>query len=198
MVPTILHIVVLIISFMVYFLYANALYRLSRRRGLNGSWMAWFPLLQLWTLGNIADHYRRILSNRESFWRWGLLLLAMARDFLLCYGVIKMCALTVIAALYGIFHWMGTESGEISPTFQSDLTIATVYMILGFVLVVLHRLAKVWALYHVYRSCKPKKALTRALLSLIPLVPAFQLHMLYIHDEGMPQETNTEPAIIET
>ncbi len=193
----VLSFLVLTFSCYSYFAYAGALYRISRRRELDASWMAWLPLFQQWTLGNIADHDGRAGSKRKSFWRWGLLMLAMARDYLLCYSIVQMLSLTVVAALYGVFHWLGAESGEVGPTFQRDLATANICMILGCTLVVLHRLVKAWALYRVYRSCKPEKALRRALLSLIPFMPALQLHKLCAHDEGMPQQADPESLLPE-
>lgn len=202
MVPKIIFVVAVVIAGMIYFIYANALHVISKRRGLKASWLAWFPLLQLWTLGNIADHYQHTVLGKKSYLRFCVPVLTVCRDVLFCYSVVVMMAQVVAGALSGLSNmFVGSpDVGEISSTFRENAVKADICMAVACALIILQRLAKVLSLYRIYRSCKPEKAWIHALCSILPFVPVVHLHLLCIFDEGMPAaeqfaEENVERAI---
>ena len=47
------------------------IFRIARINRLRSAWLAWIPLVNLWTLGCIADHYWKG-KGKKSCLRWGL------------------------------------------------------------------------------------------------------------------------------
>lgn len=180
-----------------HFCAANALYCISKRRQLKASWLAWIPVLQLWTLGNIADHYQRTVQDKKSYLRFCVPVLTVCGGVLFCYSFVIMMALVLAAALGGLSNmFIGSpDVGEVSSALQQDIMETEICMAVACVLIILQRLAKVLSLYRIYRSCKPEKALARALCSVLPCVPVVQLHLLRNCDEGMLAPDVTDESI---
>lgn len=187
----------LLIVIFCHFCAANALYCISKRRQLKASWLAWIPVLQLWTLGNIADHYQRTVPGKKSYLRFCVPVLTICGGALFCYSFVIMMALVVAAALGGLSNMFtgSPDAGEVSSAFQQGILETEICMAVACVLIILQRLVKVLSLYQIYRSCKPEKALVRALCSVLPCVPVVQLHLLRNCDEGMPAPDVTEDFI---
>ena len=49
-----------LISIATYVLTSLALYSIAKRRGIHKPWIAWIPIIQVWTLGCISDQYRQV------------------------------------------------------------------------------------------------------------------------------------------
>lgn len=145
-----------VLSVAIFLLEAYCLFAIAKRRGLPKPWLAWIPVLQLWVLGGISDHYQAD-RGKKRIKRWSLpafsLLSSLAGSFL--SGMVKDLALEFIQT--GAFQmppvaWLLSAGG-----------LALITAALALVLKVLQLLA----LYDLYRSCQPKNASLYLLVSFL-------------------------------
>lgn len=61
-----------------YIVRSASLYKIARRRGLRGAWLAWVPVCCNWVLGSVADQYQYVVKGRIKNRRLPLLLLGAA------------------------------------------------------------------------------------------------------------------------
>ena len=66
---TIIDLITSSISFLLsvgtYVLTALGLYTIAQRRGINKPWLAWIPVVNVWTLGCISDQYRYVVKGEK-------------------------------------------------------------------------------------------------------------------------------------
>lgn len=159
--------------FVCYFVTAISLHTISKCRALAMSWLAWIPIWQNWTLGNIADDFQKNTQGRKTCWRWVLPLLTVARDVLTVIAVLKTLGLAASGLLV-------IGAGYTGTTFyiQSQLQKMEVIGWIVIALFAVQRVCKAGALYSVYRSCGEKTAFSKALCSLLPVAPTVYLRIL--------------------
>ena len=54
-----------LLSVATYVLTALGLYTIAQRRGINKPWLAWIPVVNVWTLGCISDQYRYVVKGEK-------------------------------------------------------------------------------------------------------------------------------------
>lgn len=163
-----------------------ALYQLSDTRGLPLSWGAWMPLLHSWTLGNIADHARKTMDGKRSGFRWLLMSLIVVRNAVVAYTFVLTFVLflaAIFVGVFGIFSGIYDGTSPIAPVEMEQLGLWGWFSV-G--LILLHRGIEIWALYFIYRSCKPKFAPVATVLSLLPMAPAALLFAMRGKKDGLP------------
>lgn len=79
-----------------YVLTAWALYTIAKRRGLSSPWMAWVPLVNVWTLGAVSDQYRLVTKGEKKNKRKWLLGLSIAMCALVMAVLVWACVLIAI------------------------------------------------------------------------------------------------------
>lgn len=123
------------------------MYRIAKRRGLRCPWLAWFPMVNLWMLGYIADHYQRKILGKKSGLRWLL-------------------SLWSVTSL--VFIWSSSGSGTAAETMQYWLS--QLYPLSFFIAVV--GISCVYlALNRLYRSCRPVDCMEYTVLSVLLSFP---------------------------
>ena len=162
--------VCLAMSIACYVLSAKSLYAISKCRKLRMSWMAWIPGWQHWTLGSIADNFRKAEMGKKSGWRWILTLVTVARNWLGMFYVIKMILLSFVSVFLGFIASLSSSAVPEDLKRQWTLLGILYWVVIG--LIILQRILKTWVIYHVYRSCGNKKPIVKTALSIIPGMPA--------------------------
>lgn len=163
---------------------------IAQRRGIKCPWLAWIPIANYWVVGSIADEYNQ-RNGKESKTGRKLLILSIVAE--------------VVSMIYFVFYFtfmLQVESvggtGAIEPSF---LIIVVIFVIISFAyiglsipLLVIYTIA----LYKIFKSTVPDKAVKYLLLSIfIPLAQGFCL--LKCRNEGYPYNEYEEiiPEVIE-
>lgn len=158
-----------------YILTALAIYRISRRRGLNKPWLAWIPVVNCWLLGSLSDQYRYVVKgeNRSKRkWLMTLNILKTVLALLLVILVIVAAGMLILSDAREMIGLMITVLGLVLPF--AAVTIA--FCVIRYM-----------ALYDVYRSLDPDNAVLYLVLSVLfsPTEPFF-LFFNRDKDGGMP------------
>ena len=173
-----------------YVLQALGLYTLAQRRGIRKSWMAWVPVLNLWTLGSLSDQYRYVVRRQFRSRRKWLLGLSAAGCVLGLIGSVlytgsvfsMLFRLPTVETVRDLMYMLQTQ-----PVLMTAAGISCVACGLNLVLAFLR-----WVCLHdVYASCLPeKKALYTLLSVLLPVTVPFLLFACRGKDGGMPPRRN--------
>lgn len=161
---------------------AASLYRIARRRGLRGAWLAWVPVGCNWVIGSVADQYQYVVKGRIRNRRLPLLLLSVAVTVL---GTVISAAgidmlITYIRAMMGNYSMYGPS-------------------LLGFALLavlwagsVAYTVIRCIAVYDLYSSCTKKYNVLYLVLGLVFqfLEPVF-FFICRDKEEGMPPRRET-------
>ena len=198
---TIIDLITSSISFLLsvgtYVLTALGLYTIAQRRGINKPWLAWIPVVNVWTLGCISDQYRYVVKGEVKNKRKTLLGLNIASVVLSIVMVIVVIVQVVSAAMDIGMAGYASEQEVFGVLGKFILTVALV-SIPGMVIAVTGFVISSIALYDVYRSCDPENSTLYLVLSLIPGInsitkPLF-LFLCRNQDKGMPPRVDAEPV----
>ena len=179
-----------LLSLAVYIVSALAIYTIAQRREIRHAWMAWVPLINVWTLGSVSDHYHQTVKGEKRFKRVAMLVVGIAQ-VVCAMGFFVKLIVFVVQGISGSFDYMSDK--EMIRQLLSVLAFSLPVMLLAVVALVLDAIA----LYDVYASCDPKNKVLYLVLSLIPLVnqiarPLF-LFLCRNKDDGMPSQEQPAP-----
>ena len=169
-----------------YVLQALGMYTLAQRRGIRQGWMAWVPVLSLWTLGSLSDQYQYVVKRRFRSRRKWLLILSAAGAVL---GMVFSGLYTagVVSALMGLPQIQDYQEFLYMFRYQPVLVAAAGVWALTAAVQVLLTLLRWGCLYDVYASCRPEKKVLYLVLSiLLPVTVPFFLFTCREKDGGMP------------
>ena len=172
-----------------YILTALAIYTISRRRGLNKSWLAWIPVLNCWLLGSLSDQYQYVVKGENKSKRKWLLVLNIVKAAL----ILSVTVLGIVVAGGVIFSINDAEMMRaINGPLMAILGLALPLAAAGIALCVIRYMA----LYDVYRSLDPGNAVLYLVLSVLfsPTEPFF-LFFNREKDLGMPPRKQKPPAV---
>ena len=185
----------MLISLATYIAVAYSLYTIATRRGIGNPWLAWIPVVNVWTLGAIADDYQLKVNGQKKARRKVLLGLEIATAVLAAI-LIALC----VAMVVGLLANMNYETGEISEDMTMTLGLSVVGMLLlalplmvvGIIKVVFQYIAY----YEVFKSCDPGSAVLYLVLSIVISIchPIF-MFLCRNKDEGMPKPQPEIPPI---
>lgn len=165
---------VLVLGVLSYVFHAVGLSKIAKRRVVSGRWMAWFPLLDLWLLGNVCDRYLMEVKGKESHKRKTLLGLTIA---LLALGVIS----GILGFAAGFMAGMEMAVGLWLAV--AVLVISVASLVLAVILLVQNYIVY----YHIYYSCNPDGAAVLTVFSvLFPVIIPFVMFALRNKVNGMP------------
>ena len=165
---------VLVLGVLSYVFHAVGLSKIAKRRVVSGRWMAWFPLLDLWLLGNVCDRYLMEVKGKESHKRKTLLGLTIA---LLGLGVIS----SILGFAAGFMAGMEMAVGLWLAV--AVLVISVASLVLAVILLVQQYIVY----YHIYYSCSPDSAAVLTVFSvLFPVIIPFVMFALRNKVNGMP------------
>ena len=177
-----------LLSLAVYVFSALAIYTIAQRRGIRHPWMAWVPLINVWTLGSISDQYRYVAMGEVRNKRKVLLTINILNFILASVAVIHMIVTIVRMVM-----------GEMSFGYEEEVVWEILSCLLWFVPVLILGIAafivEILALYDLYTSCDPANKVLYLVLSLIPGInqitrPLF-LFLCRNQDNGMPPRRET-------
>ena len=185
---TIIDLITSSISFLLsvgtYVLTALGLYTIAQRRGINKPWLAWIPVVNVWTLGCISDQYRYVVKGEKKSKRKVLIGLNIAQ--LVCVLVFFVLMIVMIVDVAGMAMANPSEQEIITAVLGSMGG-----MLLMFIPMVGISLATTiityMALYDVYTSCDPKNNVTFLVLSILfSITQPFFIFFSRKKDLGMP------------
>lgn len=185
---TIIDLITSSISFLLsvgtYVLTALGLYTIAQRRGINKPWLAWIPVVNVWTLGCISDQYRYVVKGEKKSKRKVLIGLNIAQA--VCVLVFFVLMIVMIVDVAGMAMANPSEQEVITAVLGSMGG-----MLLMFIPMVGISLATTiityMALYDVYTSCDPKNNVTFLVLSILfSITQPFFIFFSRKKDLGMP------------
>lgn len=185
---TIIDLITSSISFLLsvgtYVLTALGLYTIAQRRGINKPWLAWIPVVNVWTLGCISDQYRYVVKGEKKSKRKVLIGLNIAQA--VCVLVFFVLMIVMIVDVAGMAMANPSEQEIITAVLGSMGG-----MLLMFIPMVGISLATTiityMALYDVYTSCDPKNNVTFLVLSILfSITQPFFIFFSRKKDLGMP------------
>ena len=167
-----------------YVLTALGLYTIAQRRGINKPWLAWIPVVNVWTLGCISDQYRYVVKGEKKSKRKVLIGLNIAQ--LVCVLVFFVLTIVMVVDMVGMATTNPSEQEVITAVLGSMGG-----MLLMFIPMVGISLATTiityMALYDVYTSCDPKNNVTFLVLSILfSITQPFFIFFSRKKDLGMP------------
>lgn len=177
----------MLISLATYIAVAYSLYTIATRRGIGKPWLAWIPVVNVWTLGAIADDYQLKTNGQKKARRKVLLGLEIAVNVLALLLII-LCVVMII----GLFANMDMQTGEVAEDAIMStglgavgmLLLALPLMVVAIVKVIFHYIAY----YDVFKSCDPGNAVLYLVLSIfINITQPVFLFLCRNKDDGMPK-----------
>lgn len=171
-----------------YVLSSLGVYTIAKRRELNHPWMAWVPVLNLWTLGSISDQYQYVVHNRIRNKRKWLIGLTVAYFVILIAAYVVMLVAAAKAAIVSSADFVtGVPNVELAGTaIGFVITILAVWLVLVCFIIAMSVVRYV-AMYDLYRSCNPDNAVLFLVLSiLINVTEPFFIFACRKKDKGMP------------
>lgn len=171
-------------------LLALAMYTIAKRRGIRSPWLAWVPLGQSWMLGSISDQYRYVTKGQQKSKRTTLLWLEI--------GLTAVSTVVCVLLVYVIWKcYFNVEAGQMLTEQMLQQRIADVSLLLIailllslalLVLAIAFAVIKYMALYDLYHSCDPGKAVLFTLLTVFLGTLAMGIMVMICRDKdlGMP------------
>ena len=175
-----------------YILHALGLYTIAQRRGIKHPWMAWVPVLNLWTLGSISDQYQYVtqglIRNRRK------LLIGLQIGVVVLW-IISFCLyigmfVNIIAQIPAMEHM---DESQMVKLFSPAIGMMVVSFAMSAVGIVTTVFTYICA-YNLFASCQPKNKTLFLVLSIIfPVVYAFFVFACRNKDLGMPPRKDAAP-----
>ena len=138
-----------------YILTAVSDYRLAKRRGICGAWLAWVPLLRVWHHGRLADQYQQVMAGRRT--KRAATMLTLTILGLSILGVAAMI-------LSSVGEYLSHSSLE--PGSLLGLILGILLTIAGCGLYLARKIVGYVVDYNIYHSCKPDSAKTFVVTSI--------------------------------
>lgn len=173
-----------LLSVATYVLTALGLYTIAQRRGINKPWLAWIPVVNVWTLGCISDQYRYVVKGEKKSKRKVLIGLNIAQ--LVCVLVFFVLTIVMVVDMVGMATTNPSEQEVITAVLGSmgGMLLMLIPMV-GISLAT--TIITYMALYDVYTSCDPKNNVTFLVLSILfSITQPFFIFFSRKKDLGMP------------
>lgn len=180
------------LSIVSYVLQALGIYTIANRRGIKHPWMAWVPVLNLWTLGSISDQYQYVtqglIRNRRKLLIG--LQIGAAVLWLVSVGLYVGMFANIIAQIPAMEHMDESQMLRLfSPAIGMTL-VSFAMSAVGIVSAVFMYICS----YNLFASCQPKNKTLFLVLSIIfPVTYAFFVFACRNKDLGMPPRRDAAP-----
>lgn len=178
----------MVISLAVFVVTAIGIYSIAKRRGINKPWLAFIPLVNVWTLGCIADQYRHITLGQIKARRKVLLGTNIAL-VAISVVVLVLCG-TLLARIIVNIDQLELMNDDQAAAFVMEMMAPILGMVLLYlpllVLTIVRTVFYYIALYDLYKSCEPSNAVLYLVLSIVISIcqPIF-LMVCRNKDDGM-------------
>ena len=151
-----------VIGIVSYVLSSLSLCSIAKRREIRGAGWAWMPFVGVdWVIGKIADRYDLRQTGRDKRFAKKLLVLTIVGMVLLLVVYIVIIAWAVV--MVGVESGGGTAEELMLPMFLSLYVVMIGMMIVFSIAGVIEYVA----LFKVYESCNPKKAIKLLVLTIL-------------------------------
>lgn len=138
-----------LVSIAMYVLSSLGLYTIARNRGISKPWLAWIPVVNLWTLGAISDQFQYVARGQVRSKRKALLALSII-SFVL--SVVMMTSGTVFIFQAIAYHVeLPVLLSWAAPSLICFLISLVAFLGVGIAKVIVRYIA----LYDLYTSCDP-------------------------------------------
>lgn len=181
---------------------ALSLYTVGKRRGIQRPWLAWVPIANVWTLGEISDHYQQNVMGKQTKRRKIMLGLNIAT-------VVLTVALLMLACVLILRMFLDSQPYELPETGEEALAellilgagalaIGSVVLLPVIALAIVLLVFRWKALWDVFRSCDEKNGKMYFVLGLLLSIFAVSgiesifLFLCREKDEGMRPCIQTE------
>lgn len=180
-----------LLSILSYVLTALALYTLASRRGIRKPWLAWIPVVSVWTLGSLSDQYRYVGRGEVRSKRKWLLGLGIAEAVLVA-GMVGILGSIFVSAIIGSMQNM-PESYLVDMLMGRAVTMVLLALpMLG--VSIASTVLYFMALYDIYTSCDPQNNVLFLVLSIFfGITRPFFLFCSREKDLGMPPRRPVPP-----
>lgn len=157
-------------------------YTIAKRRGIDKPWLAWIPVVNVWTIGCISDQYQYVVKGENKSKRKILLGLQI--------GTI-LCVILFYVFYFASYFKMITalDSMDNMDTVGSVLGTMGMMLLMGLPMSIIGILSSIFtymALYDVFTSCSPKNNVLFLLLSIFLGIHPFIVFFIRKKEEGMP------------
>lgn len=175
---TVVGLVVLILTIVLYIFQSIGLYGIAKKRGIPAPGLAWVPMLNMYMLGKIADRVRLGCGAAKSCLRKWILGLSIAE------GVFSFAA--------GFIKGSGIQV-NLAEMEHTQMVWYLVLFFIGIILLIALLVLEYVALFHVFRSCS-EKYVAMFVLSLIFVV----LMPIFLFAVRKQERNLIQPAIMES
>lgn len=154
-----------IISLAAYIFTALGLYTLAKNRGISKPWLAWIPVLNVWTLGSVSDQYRYVTRGEVRSKRKALLVLSILKLVLSVVAAVCLIRVGVSVVSQGFSPYM--EDAMFLRQTGSDLLTIVVCALTILGISIAYFIISCMALYDLYISCDPGNGVLFLVLSIL-------------------------------
>ena len=174
----------LLFSVGTYVLTALGLYTIAQRRGIEKPWLAWIPVVNVWTLGCISDQYRYVVKGEKKSKRKVLLGLEIAMA--ICTIVLMVLMVISIVDIVGMTTSNMDEEAMVMAALGSLGGVFLMFIPI-FGISIAYTIIYYMVLYDVYTSCDPRNNVTFLVLSILfNITMPFFIFFNRKKDLGMP------------
>ena len=176
-------------------------YTIAKRRGIDKPWLAWIPVLNVWTIGCISDQYQYVVKGENKSKRKILLGLQIAA--ILCVILFYVVYFVFFIRTFASMEYMDDMS-MVSSVF-STFGLMLLIMIPMSIISILASIFTYMALFDVFTSCSPKNNVLFLLLSIFLGIHPFIVFFIRKKEDGMPprrepvscipQQVNWQPPV---
>lgn len=164
-------VVIMVFAILCYVLQSLGMYTIAKRREIKYPWMAWIPVVNVWTLGSIDDQYQYVANGKVTNRRKWLLGLGIVTCVLgIASSVIGTKAMLELASLDPSLYSMSDEEALNEEVVRTILPIVSKMVGVSFFMMVFAIVQTVFqyiALYGLYASCDPNNKVMYLVLSIV-------------------------------
>ena len=169
---------VLAVGILTYVFRSIGLYTIAKRRGIRNPWMAWVPLLHVWTIGSISDQYQYVVKGRVK----------NKRTLLLVMYCVTYAVSISVNVLNVVYTWSASAGDGI---WVAAMVLSLVNLVVALVAAVFYYIA----MYDLYTSVSPANNVLFLVLSIVfQITEPFFVFFNRKKDGGMPPRREA-PAV---
>ena len=177
-----------------YVLQSISIYKIASRRGIDRPWLAWVPVVNVWTLGCISDQYQYVVNGKN----------CNKRTTMLVLNIILKAITILISCCYAGMVVQMMEAGGMGEVdvFSGAFATAVVVVLLALVAFgvgIALAIIQYMALYDLFRSCDSANGtlyligciLVNTIFSAFSFLQPVFLFLCRDKDDGMPPRRPT-------
>lgn len=177
-------------TLLTYVLTSFGLYDMAKRRCISYPWLAWIPVVNIWTLGSLSDQYRYVARGEIRSKRKSLLVLHIFSGVL---GIIMMSMMSAVAVRMFFGSMQGLSPDDLLRQALNPSLSALCLVIPYLVAKIAGTVLSYMALYDVFTSCDPENSVLYLVFSILfSVTKPFFLFFNRKNERGMPPRMNAQ------